>query len=38
MIKNYEMENLNRWSGLILGESGAGKTTLIGTIPEGRKV
>ncbi|MDR1086166.1 MAG: ATP-binding protein [Deltaproteobacteria bacterium] len=33
-IEKFNFESLNRFSALILGESGAGKTTLISTIPE----
>jgi hypothetical protein len=38
VIRNFKIESLDHWSGLILGGSGAGKTTLIGTIPEGQRV
>ena len=37
-IKEFEIEALDRWSGVITGFSGAGKTTMINTIPPGQKI
>jgi hypothetical protein len=37
-VKNFNPQFLDRWFGIVLGESGAGKTRLISTIPEDQKV
>jgi hypothetical protein len=37
-IKELELSALRRWSGLILGEAGSGKTSLVSTIPEDQNV
>jgi hypothetical protein len=37
-LNPVDLSSLERWSGLVLGLSGAGKTTLISTIPEGQRV
>jgi hypothetical protein len=37
-LQKFDFKALDRWSGLVLGYSGAGKTTLISTIPEDQRV
>jgi phage nucleotide-binding protein len=37
-IKPFKFSDLDKWSGLVLGEAGSGKTTLISTIPEDQNI